>query len=188
MSVAANRYSRALMDVLYPEQRRSRSASSCRVLLRFFKEQPDARRLLENPTMAGDAAPNFSRKFRSALGLDQRGRQFRRNPYRHSRTGTARTKSSTIPEGCWTIASALFARSSRCAAPRCHAAKRIGKRTQERTGKKIRMEIAGRSIVDRRRRRSGRQHDLRRLASFNNCKSFKSPALQERNRKRGHGD
>jgi F-type H+-transporting ATPase subunit delta len=71
MSVAANRYARALMDVLYPEK----AEAGLEQLQRFAKlldEQPDARRLLENPTMAGDRRTTLLQKFGSTLGFEKR--------------------------------------------------------------------------------------------------------------------
>jgi F0F1-type ATP synthase delta subunit len=53
MSVAANRYARALMDVLYPEKAEAGN-QQLQEFLSLLKDQPDARRFLENPTMAGD--------------------------------------------------------------------------------------------------------------------------------------
>ena len=51
MSVAANRYARALLDVLYPQNAEAglQQLQSFSVLL---KDQPTARRLLENPTFS----------------------------------------------------------------------------------------------------------------------------------------
>jgi F-type H+-transporting ATPase subunit delta len=75
MSVAANRYSRALMDVLYPDHAEA-ALEQLESFAALLKEQPDARRLLENPTMAGDRRNNLLKEIASALGFDRRVANF----------------------------------------------------------------------------------------------------------------
>ena len=75
MSVAANRYARALIDVLYPEK----AEIGQQQLQQFFSlltDQPDARRLLENPAMAGDRRKRFLSDLSGALNLDPRVSNF----------------------------------------------------------------------------------------------------------------
>lgn len=75
MSVAANRYARALMDVLYPQ-----TAEAGLLQLQSFnallKEQPDASRLLENPTLSSDRRRRLSKEIGAALGFDRRMTNF----------------------------------------------------------------------------------------------------------------
>jgi F-type H+-transporting ATPase subunit delta len=71
MSVAANRYATALIDVLYPDK----AEAGLQQLLDFaalLKEQPDSRRFLENPTMAGERRNRFLKEISAALGFDRR--------------------------------------------------------------------------------------------------------------------
>ncbi|HEY2382641.1 MAG TPA: ATP synthase F1 subunit delta [Terriglobia bacterium] len=71
MSVAANRYARALMDVLYP----SKAADGLQQLQGFaalLKDQPEARIFLENPTMAGERRKRMLKEISGALGFDRR--------------------------------------------------------------------------------------------------------------------
>ena len=71
MSVAATRYARALMDVLYPEK----ADAGLEQLQRFvslLNDQPDARRFLENPTIPGERRKALVKEVRAALGFDQR--------------------------------------------------------------------------------------------------------------------
>ena len=71
MSVAANRYARALMDVLYPDQ----ADAGLEQLQRFaslLKDQPDARRVMENPTMAGERRNKFIGDIGSTMGFEKR--------------------------------------------------------------------------------------------------------------------
>jgi len=59
------------MDVLYPDRAEAGLAQleSFAVLL---NEQPDARRLLENPTMSGDRRTRLLKEIAGALGFDKR--------------------------------------------------------------------------------------------------------------------
>jgi F-type H+-transporting ATPase subunit delta len=63
------------MDVLYPDK-----AEDGLVQLESFaallKEEPDARRLLENPTIAGERRNRLLQEIASALGFDKRVRNF----------------------------------------------------------------------------------------------------------------
>jgi F-type H+-transporting ATPase subunit delta len=71
MSVAANRYSRALMDALYPDK----AEAGLEQLQRFaglLREEPDARRLLENPTVPGHQRSKLLREIADALGFERR--------------------------------------------------------------------------------------------------------------------
>ena len=75
MSVAANRYSRALMDVLYPDKAEA-GLDQLQSFAALLKEVPDARRLLENPTMVGDRRNKLLQEISGALGFDRRVRNF----------------------------------------------------------------------------------------------------------------
>jgi F-type H+-transporting ATPase subunit delta len=75
MSVAANRYARALMDVLYPDHAEMGQDQLDR-FASLLRDEPDARRLLENPTMAGDRRRKLLDEISSALALDKRVRNF----------------------------------------------------------------------------------------------------------------
>lgn len=75
MSVAANRYARALMDVLYP----SKAADGLQQLQSFaalLKEQPEARIFLENPTLAGERRNRMLKEISEALSFDRRVANF----------------------------------------------------------------------------------------------------------------
>src|SRR5436309_2935497 len=70
MSVAANRYATALIDVLYPDK-----AELGRQQLESFatllKQRPDGRRFLENPAMGGDRRRRLLHEISVALSLDR---------------------------------------------------------------------------------------------------------------------
>ncbi len=75
MSVAANRYAKALMDVLYPDKAEA-GLQQLQDFLSLLNDQPDARRFLENPTMAGDRRKRMLKEIFDALSLDRRVANF----------------------------------------------------------------------------------------------------------------
>src|SRR5438034_11657988 len=75
MSVAANRYARALMDVLYPDKAEA-GLQQLQSFASLLNEQPDARRLLQNPTMAGERRQRLLKEISDALGFDRRVANF----------------------------------------------------------------------------------------------------------------
>jgi len=75
MSVAANRYATALIDSLYPDK----AEAGLRQLQEFaalLTEQPDSRRFLENPAMAGDRRKRILKEIAGALGFERRVANF----------------------------------------------------------------------------------------------------------------
>ena len=70
MSVAANRYATALIDVLYP----ANAEPGLQQLQRFaalLKDEPDSRRFLENPAMAGERRTRLLKEISAVLGFQQ---------------------------------------------------------------------------------------------------------------------
>jgi F-type H+-transporting ATPase subunit delta len=75
MSVAASRYAKALLDVLYP----SKAESGHDQLRKFFSVlsvEQDARQVLENPTMSLETRKDLIAKIGDALALDTPIRNF----------------------------------------------------------------------------------------------------------------
>jgi F-type H+-transporting ATPase subunit delta len=75
MSVAASRYAKALLDVLYP----AKAEVGREQLLQFssvLAQQPDARLLLENPTVPVEKRKGLVNKIGETLGLDSPIRNF----------------------------------------------------------------------------------------------------------------
>lgn len=75
MSVAASRYAKALLDVLYP----TRAEKGREQLLQFsslLEEQRDARRILENPTVSTEKRKELLNKIGDVLTLDPPIRNF----------------------------------------------------------------------------------------------------------------
>ena len=75
MSVAANRYAKALMDVLYPDN----AEAGFQQLQRFselLREQPDAGRILENPTIPVERRKTLLKGLGETLGFHQSVRNF----------------------------------------------------------------------------------------------------------------
>jgi F-type H+-transporting ATPase subunit delta len=75
MSVAANRYARALIDVLYPEKAEA-GHQQLQQFLALLTDQPEARRFLENPTTAGERRKKLLKEISSALRMDLRVANF----------------------------------------------------------------------------------------------------------------
>jgi F-type H+-transporting ATPase subunit delta len=75
MSVAANRYATALIDVLFPEKAEA-GLQQLQKFAALLNEQPDSRRLLENPAMAGERRNRLLKEVAAALGFDRRVANF----------------------------------------------------------------------------------------------------------------
>src|SRR5262245_19290300 len=75
MSVAANRYATALIDVLYPDKAEA-GLHQLQALASLLTEQPDSRRFLENPAMAGERRRRILKEIAAALGFDRRVANF----------------------------------------------------------------------------------------------------------------
>jgi F-type H+-transporting ATPase subunit delta len=75
MSVAANRYAKALLDVLYPEKAQA-GLDQLRQFKALLGEQPDARRLLENPTVSQERRNGLLKEIATALTFDKRVANF----------------------------------------------------------------------------------------------------------------
>jgi F-type H+-transporting ATPase subunit delta len=75
MSVASNRYSRALIEALYPEKAEA-GAEQMQTFAAVLKDHPDGRVLLQNPAMAGDRRQRLMKEISSVLGLDRRVSNF----------------------------------------------------------------------------------------------------------------
>ena len=70
MSVAANRYATALMDVLYPA-RAERGLHQLQSFAALLREEPASRRFLENPAMAGERRERVLKEISAALGFER---------------------------------------------------------------------------------------------------------------------
>jgi F-type H+-transporting ATPase subunit delta len=70
MSVAAKRYASALIDVLYPEKAEE-GFYQLQSLLSLLNEQPDGRKFLQNPSMAGERRNRLLKEIADALGFDR---------------------------------------------------------------------------------------------------------------------
>src|SRR5947207_16022011 len=75
MSVVANRYARALIDVLYPENAEA-GLQQLRDFSSLLNDQQAARRFLENPTIAGERRRRLLREIFDALNLERRVANF----------------------------------------------------------------------------------------------------------------
>ena len=75
MSVVANRYARALIDVLYPENAEA-GLQQLRDFSSLLNDQQAARRFLENPTIAGERRRRLLKEICDALNLERRVANF----------------------------------------------------------------------------------------------------------------
>ena len=75
MSVAANRYAKALLEALYPEKAEA-GIEQLQSFAALLKEQPQGRSFLENPALAGDRRQRLMKEISSALSLDRKVSNF----------------------------------------------------------------------------------------------------------------
>jgi F-type H+-transporting ATPase subunit delta len=75
MSVAAKRYAKALIDVLYPDKGED-GFYQLQSLASLLNEQPDGRKFLQNPSMAGERRNRLLKEIADALGFDRRVANF----------------------------------------------------------------------------------------------------------------
>src|SRR5690242_3111842 len=75
MSVAANRYAKALIEVLYPDKAEA-GYQQLEQFLTLLNNQPDVRRFLENPTTAGERRKRMLTQLSAALKMDQKVANF----------------------------------------------------------------------------------------------------------------
>jgi len=69
VSVAARRYAKALIDVLYPRKAES-GLEQLQKFTAFLSEQPEVRQLLENPTVSADRRKRLLGEIGDALFFD----------------------------------------------------------------------------------------------------------------------
>jgi len=141
MSVAANRYARALIDALYPEKAEI-GQQQLQQFLSLLTDQPDARRLLENPAMAGDRRKRLLNDLSGALNLDRRVANFIGILVDRDRLSLLdeiiQTYQKFLDEKLGIVRARVTAAYSLDAAQQ----KELMARLEKATGKQIRMEVA----------------------------------------------
>jgi len=75
MSVAANRYATALIDVLYSDKAEV-GLQQLQTFIGLLNDQPDSRRILENPAMAGERRNRLLKEISAVFGFDRRVTNF----------------------------------------------------------------------------------------------------------------
>jgi F-type H+-transporting ATPase subunit delta len=140
MSVAANRYARALIDVLYP----AKGEVGLQQLLSFaalLKEQPEARIFLENPTMAGERRHRMLKEISGSLGFDRQVSNFIQILADHHRLPVLEEVigeyQRLLDERMGIVRARVTAASSLDAAQR----QQLTDRLEQVTGKQVRMEV-----------------------------------------------
>ena len=140
MSVAANRYATALIDVL-PSDQIEAGLQQQQTFLAFLTSQPDARRFLENPALAGERRNRLLKEMTSALGLDRRIANFisiLANRNRLPLLEKITTEYERLMDSRLGIVRARVTAAQTLDAAQQQA---LAKKLQDITGKQIRMEI-----------------------------------------------
>jgi len=141
MSVAANRYARALLDVLYPHNAET-GYDHLSTLNRILSEQTDARRLLENPTVPVEQRKALIKEITSALGSLSEVRNFVDILIDRNRLNLLEeilvTYQKTLDKKLGVVRAAISA-----AVPLDEAQRNgLVAQLQKATGKKVRMEVS----------------------------------------------
>ena len=141
MSVAATRYAKALLDVLYP----ARAEMGREQLIRFasvLSQQADARLVLENPTVSPERRKDLLNKIGDALALDPPIRNFLGLLVERNRLELVEEIVSTyealLDEKLGVVKAKITSALELDSKQRDEVAARL----QSLTGKKIRMEVA----------------------------------------------
>src|SRR5215471_8518819 len=160
MSVAAKRYATALMDVLYPEA--EAGLHQLQNFASLFADQPDARRFLENPAMAGDRRNRLLKEISDALGFDRRVANFVNILSDRGRLPLLEEiidEYQTLLDQRMGIARARYG----CTSIGCRPAARVDRPTGTNNRKTSPDGSGYRPIFDRRRYSADWEHGIRRL-------------------------
>ena len=141
MSVAGNRYARALMEALYPEKAEA-GLQQLQSFAELLSDQPEAGRFLENPAMAGDRRRRMLKEISDALGLDRRLANFVNILADRNRLQILeeiiREYQRLMDERLGIVRAHVTA--ARALDPAEH--RELASKLQEMTGKQVRMEVA----------------------------------------------
>ena len=140
MSVAASRYARALLDVLYPAKADLGRAQ----LLEFtsvLARQADARFLLENPTVPVERRKALVNKIGDSLGLDTPIRNFLGLLIERNRLDLLNEISATYEKFLDEKQGVIRARVTSALELDSRQRDEVAARLQAVTGKKVRMEV-----------------------------------------------
>ena len=141
MSVAGNRYARALMEALYPEKAEA-GLQQLQSFEELLSDQPEAGRFLENPAMAGDRRRRMLKEISDALGFDRRLANFVNILADRNRLQILgeiiREYQRLMDERLGIVRAHVTA--ARALDPAEH--RELASKLQEMTGKQVRMEVA----------------------------------------------
>ncbi len=141
MSVAGNRYARALMEALYPEKAEA-GLQQLQSFAELLSDQPEAGRFLENPAMAGDRRRRMLKEISDALGFDRRLANFVNILADRNRLQILeeiiREYQRLMDERLGIVRAHVTA--ARALDPAEH--RELASKLQEMTGKQVRMEVA----------------------------------------------
>jgi F-type H+-transporting ATPase subunit delta len=140
MSVAASRYAKALLDVLYP----AKADVGREQLLKFtsvLSDQADARLLLENPTVPVEKRKSLVNKIGDSLGLDSPIRNFLGLLIERNRLELLDEIVSTYEKFLDEKQGVVRARVTSALELDSRQRDEVAARLQAMTGKKVRMEV-----------------------------------------------
>ena len=141
MSVAATRYAKALLDVLYPD----RAEMGREQLIKFasvLSEQSDARLVLENPTFSPERRKELLNKIGDALTLDAPIRNFLGLLVERNRLDLTDEIVSTYETLLDEKLGVVKARITSALELDSRQREEVAARLQTLTGKKVRMEVS----------------------------------------------
>ena len=141
MSVAATRYAKALLDVLYP----NRAEMGREQLLKFasvLSQQGDARLVLENPTVSPERRKELLNKIGDALTLDAPIRNFLGLLVERNRLDLTDEIASTYETLLDERLGVVKARITSALELDSRQREEVAARLQTLTGKKVRMEVS----------------------------------------------
>ena len=141
MSVAANRYAKALIEVLYPDKAEA-GYQQLEQFLSLLNTQQDLRRFLENPTTAGERRKRMLHDLASALKMDQKVANFIGILADRDRLTILEEIVETYQKFMDEKLGIVRARVTSAQSLDAGQQKELSVRLQKATGKQIRMEVA----------------------------------------------
>lgn len=141
MSVAANRYAKALIDVLYPDKAEA-GHQQLEQFLSLLKSEPDVRRFLENPTTAGERRKRMLAEISKALKMEQKVANFIGILADRDRLSIMEEIVETYQKFLDEKLGIVRARVTSAQALDAGQQKELSARLEKATGKQIRMEVA----------------------------------------------
>lgn len=140
MSIAATRYAKALLDVLFPSKAQA-GLDQLRAFNAVLVEQPTARLVFENPSVSTERRRDLLNKIGDAISLDQPVRNFLNLLIERNRLGFLDSIVSTYETLLDEKLGVVRARVSSSLELDPAQQRQVAARLEALTGKKVRMEV-----------------------------------------------